>query len=294
MKLTQSNSPHNRTPIGNTPGRHHNHLSIAHCLDFLGHHGFHLGDETHDARSRHKLVPTSIDPLGDEDIGAVPEGLARGGDVADLHKDLEAAVMTSLDDVGVGTLLTAGSGSRVRGEEPDCLGDCVYDSLSVVSCWFVLCACVRRGRGGRKERWAAGETQRYFSSRGTTVSLNRATEASHVMKATPMGAGVRVISVRLSTARAAWRSFSRPARSLDPGLRSRAAGVKPVIILLAIQYLPQADTVICPGDLPNPPALDTCPARVPLVTPFIGAEMMTGSFVLGNHSCSLFFAGCAR
>lgn len=30
---------------------------------------------------------------------------------------------------------------------------------------------------------------------------------------------------------------------------------------------------------------------MPLETPFIGAEMMTGSFVLGNHSCSLFFAG---
>lgn len=38
--------------------------------------------------------------------------------------------------------------------------------------------------------------------------------------------------------------------------------------------------------LPKPPALETCAARVPFDEPIIGADIMIGSLVLGNHSCS--------
>lgn len=78
--------------------------------------------------------------------------------------------------------------------------------------------------------WGGGHgNERYFSRRGTTVFRNCVTDASHVIKATPTGAGVSVSSVRLSTVRAAWRSFSKPTMSLDPGERSRAAGMKPIL-----------------------------------------------------------------
>lgn len=116
--FTQSNSPHDRTPVGNAPRRHDNHLPTA---GLLRDQGPDLGDEAHDASAGAELVAAGVDALGDEHVGAVAEGLARGGHVADLHKDLEAAVVAGRDDVGVGAALL--SCSRVRGEEPDGLGD---------------------------------------------------------------------------------------------------------------------------------------------------------------------------
>lgn len=117
-KLTQSNSPHDRTPVGNAPRRHDNHIATA---GLLRHQGLDLGDEAHDAGAGAELVAAGVDALGDEHVGAVAEGLARRGHVADLHKDLETAVVAGRDDVGVGPALLCRS--RVRGEEPDGLGD---------------------------------------------------------------------------------------------------------------------------------------------------------------------------
>lgn len=87
-------------------------------------------------------MAAGVDALGDEHVDAVAEGLARGGHVADLHKDLEAAVVAGRDDVGVGAALLCRS--RVRGEEPDGLGD-LWDGK------LLICGGQRRGGRGRED-----------------------------------------------------------------------------------------------------------------------------------------------
>lgn len=60
----------------------------------------------------------------------------------------------------------------------------------------------------------------YFSRMGITVSRKYETEEWHVRKPTPMGAGVRVISVMFRTERAACNSFSRAASWGELGVKS--------------------------------------------------------------------------